>query len=1113
MCGGLLLSLGLGLLGIAGGARAADLTFNRAYQGTFSGQTFTTTTLLNADPGSIRFSDGGTQRAFQNTSGTLYYSIGGVQYAEAGELNSRFPNGNTLMDAVEFTKSNGPARLLVLGGTYTTSTAYSGSSNAIVAKLNEYVDATAPDPAQTTLLVNGSSSATVAIGSSATIVVTVKLTSGAAVSGATVSLQASPTGTSTYSPSSASTNSSGQATFTVQGTASGAVTYKAVASSGGTSGVSTNSVTVTFVGTRNAQQSTATVPAGVAGSATTITVTVKDSGGGLVTGAAGGLAATIGGTNTGIVPGAISEQGSGLYTFSYVPTTAGTDSIAITLDGSAISGSPYSSVVSAPPMAITTTSLPTPVIGVAYNQTVATSGGTAPVTFAVTTGALPAGLSLNAATGAITGTPTTAGAYSFTITATDANSLTDDQSYSGTIGAGVTITTTSLPTPVIGVAYNQTVATSGGTAPVTFAVTTGALPAGLSLNAATGAITGTPTTAGAYSFTITATDANSLTDDQSYSGTIAAPPPEAVEISADVAATEIESGTSVSFDLANLVKGAFDDIRIVAPPSHGRLVQEGGNQARSSGGAQRIGVTSASASPAASSARVVTYQPNPGYTGPDSFQFVATGPGGDSNVATVSINVRGEAPAARSFSATAIDGQTLSFDLTAGLTGPFSRAVIDQVAPAAAADARIVETSADGARGYRLDMAMAQGFGGTVVVTYRLGNAVGLSAQATVTVVVTPRPDPSADPSIRAISEAQAQATQRFSRAQVDNFMRRAESLHGVPCAAASMRVRLNVPISSDQPPGEGLPGRPQDGSGASSAKSVNGGASPSNDDHEQRGCDEVKVSMWVGGALDVGRRDERRDRAGLKITSQGLSMGADAEIAPGLRMGLGLGLGKDRVSANGDADVDGDSWSMAAYGSFTPGGSLFIDGVVAQGWVDFDTRRLADNAMRAVGEREGRFSTAALAVGVEYISGAMQWSVYGRAQTLYSRLDSYTEQGAELYNLRFDARRLRSVSSVLGFRAGSSQVLPIGVLMSGIRAEWRHEFAEGGNEGLDYADRAGPSLYHFDTAGWLSDEFLVSPTLDLTLTNDWRIALEAGLRGGGGEWILSPRLQIRRAF
>ena len=1026
MCGGLLLSLGLGLLGIAGGARAADLTFNRAYQGTFSGQTFTTTTLLNADPGSIRFSDGGTQRAFQNTSGTLYYSIGGVQYAEAGELNSRFPNGNTLMDAVEFTKSNGPARLLVLGGTYTTSTAYSGSSNAIVAKLNEYVDATAPDPAQTTLLVNGSSSATVAIGSSATIVVTVKLTSGAAVSGATVSLQASPTGTSTYSPSSASTNSSGQATFTVQGTASGAVTYKAVASSGGTSGVSTNSVTVTFVGTRNAQQSTATVPAGVAGSATTITVTVKDSGGGLVTGAAGGLAATIGGTNTGIVPGAISEQGSGLYTFSYVPTTAGTDSIAITLDGSAISGSPYSSVVSAPPMAITTT---------------------------------------------------------------------------------------SLPTPVIGVAYNQTVATSGGTAPVTFAVTTGALPAGLSLNAATGAITGTPTTAGAYSFTITATDANSLTDDQSYSGTIAAPPPEAVEISADVAATEIESGTSVSFDLANLVKGAFDDIRIVAPPSHGRLVQEGGNQARSSGGAQRIGVTSASASPAASSARVVTYQPNPGYTGPDSFQFVATGPGGDSNVATVSINVRGEAPAARSFSATAIDGQTLSFDLTAGLTGPFSRAVIDQVAPAAAADARIVETSADGARGYRLDMAMAQGFGGTVVVTYRLGNAVGLSAQATVTVVVTPRPDPSADPSIRAISEAQAQATQRFSRAQVDNFMRRAESLHGVPCAAASMRVRLNVPISSDQPPGEGLPGRPQDGSGASSAKSVNGGASPSNDDHEQRGCDEVKVSMWVGGALDVGRRDERRDRAGLKITSQGLSMGADAEIAPGLRMGLGLGLGKDRVSANGDADVDGDSWSMAAYGSFTPGGSLFIDGVVAQGWVDFDTRRLADNAMRAVGEREGRFSTAALAVGVEYISGAMQWSVYGRAQTLYSRLDSYTEQGAELYNLRFDARRLRSVSSVLGFRAGSSQVLPIGVLMSGIRAEWRHEFAEGGNEGLDYADRAGPSLYHFDTAGWLSDEFLVSPTLDLTLTNDWRIALEAGLRGGGGEWILSPRLQIRRAF
>jgi len=509
----------MSLLAVAQPSLAADLTFNRAYQGSISGQTYTTTTALNADAGSIRFSDGGTQRAFQNTSGTLYYKIGGVQFSEAGVLNSRYPNGNTLMDAVAFSGTGGD-RLLVLGGSYTTSSSYSGSSNAIVAKLNEYVDATAPDPAQTTLLVNGGSSASAVVGGTATIVVTTKLTSGAALTGATVTVSGNPSNASSISPNSATSDGAGKATFTVTGLQSGTVTYSATASANGTTTTSAGTVSVTYTGVRSAAQSTASVPNGTAGAATTVVVTVRDSGGAVVTGAASGLAATIGGTNTGATVSAITDNGNGAYSFTYTPASAGVDSVAITLDSTAISGSPYSSTVSAPAIAITTTTLPTPVIGVAYSQTVATSGGTAPVTFSVSAGSLPAGLSLAASTGVISGTATTAGAYSFTITATDNNSVTATRTYTGTIGAALTITTTTLPTPVIGVAYSQTVATSGGTAPVTFSVSAGALPAGLSLAASTGVISGTATTSGAYSFTITATDNNSITDAKTYTGTI-----------------------------------------------------------------------------------------------------------------------------------------------------------------------------------------------------------------------------------------------------------------------------------------------------------------------------------------------------------------------------------------------------------------------------------------------------------------------------------------------------------------------------------------------------------------------------------------------------------------
>ncbi|WP_223395806.1 Ig domain-containing protein [Caulobacter segnis] len=137
-------------------------------------------------------------------------------------------------------------------------------------------------------------------------------------------------------------------------------------------------------------------------------------------------------------------------------------------------------------------------------------------------GGLPAGLSLNASTGAINGTPSASGAYSFTIRATDANSITATQAYSGAIASGLSITTAALPTPVLNAAYSQTISTSGGAAPVSFAVSAGSLPTGLLLNTSTGAITGTPTVAGGYGFTVRATDNNGVTATQAYSGAIAA---------------------------------------------------------------------------------------------------------------------------------------------------------------------------------------------------------------------------------------------------------------------------------------------------------------------------------------------------------------------------------------------------------------------------------------------------------------------------------------------------------------------------------------------------------------------------------------------------------------
>ena len=156
---------------------------------------------------------------------------------------------------------------------------------------------------------------------------------------------------------------------------------------------------------------------------------------------------------------------------------------------------------------ITTTLLPNGTVGTAYTQTLAATGDT-PITWSVESGTLPAGLNL-AATGTISGTPTTAETSTFTVKATNTAGNNTRQLSIIVTGSGSevapTITTTSLPNGTAGTAYSQTLAATGDT-PITWSVESGTLPAGLSL-AATGTISGTPTAAGASTFTVKATNA------------------------------------------------------------------------------------------------------------------------------------------------------------------------------------------------------------------------------------------------------------------------------------------------------------------------------------------------------------------------------------------------------------------------------------------------------------------------------------------------------------------------------------------------------------------------------------------------------------------------------
>jgi hypothetical protein len=204
-------------------------------------------------------------------------------------------------------------------------------------------------------------------------------------------------------------------------------------------------------------------------------------------------------------------------TISGTPTTAGAPGFTIQVvdNVGGIATKPLSINVAAA-LSITTNSLSGATAGTVYSQTVASTGGTAPLTWSVSSGALPAGLSLNSTNGAIAGTPTTAGSPGFTIQVADSVGAATTKALSITVAPTLTITTNSLPAGVIASGYSQTVGTSGGTGPLSWSVGTGTLPGGLSLNGSSGAITGTPTGAGTFNFTIQVIDAACATASKAY---------------------------------------------------------------------------------------------------------------------------------------------------------------------------------------------------------------------------------------------------------------------------------------------------------------------------------------------------------------------------------------------------------------------------------------------------------------------------------------------------------------------------------------------------------------------------------------------------------------------
>ncbi len=233
----------------------------------------------------------------------------------------------------------------------------------------------------------------------------------------------------------------------------------------------------------------------------------------------------------GAVPQGLVLNADGTVTSTVTgPLIAGGNTLTVTatyVDTSVVPNKTYTSTKTLnltinPALSVTTTSLPAVVVGTTYSQQLALLGGTPSYSWSLASGSLPPGVQMNPSTGSLTGLPSGTGTFPFSVQVTDATGATTQRALSILVNPTLSLTTTDLSPVTTGAAYIQQLAAAGGTRPYTWSVS-GNLPPGVTLDAATGVLSGTATGAGNYDFVVQVKDLDGSTATKLFTITVNSP--------------------------------------------------------------------------------------------------------------------------------------------------------------------------------------------------------------------------------------------------------------------------------------------------------------------------------------------------------------------------------------------------------------------------------------------------------------------------------------------------------------------------------------------------------------------------------------------------------------
>ena len=756
---------------------------------------------------------------------------------------------------------------------------------------------------------------------------------------------------------------------------------------------------------------------------------------------------------SGTLPAGVSLSGA---TLSGTPTAPGSYSFTITATDTGASGvgapfttsRAYTLEAAAPTLTLTPATLPASTAGTVYTQALSASGGVAPYSFALSAGTLPAGLTLTSS-GTLAGTPTEAGTFNVSVTATD----TYGQAVTGAYALEVAQPTLTLapgggalPNATAGAAFSQALVVSGGIAPYS-ATLSGALPTGITFNPATLAFAGTPTESGTFTFDVTATDSTGGTPGTvtaTYSLTVLVP-------TLSLSPETVQGATAgVTYTQTFVATGG------VAPYQY---------------------TLSAGTLPAGLTLDTATGQLAGTPTQAGSFDFSVTAT--DSTTGTAATTVRAYTLAV-SAPVIVVDPDTLptalqSVEYTQALsarggTAPYTFTLDAGTLPTG------MTLSAEGA------LSGTPSATGSFEVTIRATDALGFSGTRTYALTVIARPDPTRDPEVRGLLEAQAEATRRFAAGQIANFQQRLEQLHG---GATADGMRNGVSFTTRERCQDNRAYTDLDACGASARAAdarrnaageqrLSGGASPDEEGTASQ-ADAAAFGFWTGGTLRSGNFDGRAGRNSLDFETEGVSAGADRRFRPDFVAGLGFGYGQDSTAiGNNGTQLDGKAWTLAMYGSYHPGERLFVDGLLGYQRLSYDLERFVTaNDGRVRGSRDGDQWFASLSIGTDLTRGAAQLTPYARVDAMRATLDPYTERGDAIYALTYGEQDVDTTTGNIGLRMAFRRNATWGAFSPQARLEYQHDFTADSRTFMQYADLLGPT-YATSVSGYDRSRFML---------------------------------------